>query len=133
MFVRKFEETEIKDGITFILHNSGLFAVSKCGKILGKSRRILKTKSQGNYSILSYQAANKKIRHKYVHRLVAEVFIENPNNLPYINHINGNKMDNHVDNLEWCSPVENSNHAIKLGLTWNLPSKGQCGFRKKND
>ena len=51
-----------------------------------------------------------------VHRLVADTYIPNPNDLPQVNHINGDKDDNRVSNLEWLSPGDNVAHAYVLGL-----------------
>lgn len=51
-----------------------------------------------------------------IHKLVAIAFVDNPNGYKEVNHIDGNKLNNHVDNLEWCSRSQNIRHAISLGL-----------------
>lgn len=53
---------------------------------------------------------------KTIHRLLALHFIHNPENLPEVNHKDGNKQNNKLDNLEWCSKSYNSTHAYELGL-----------------
>lgn len=62
-----------------------------------------------------------------VHRLVATVFLPNDNNLPQVNHKDGNKLNNRVENLEWCSASQNMKHAFELGLA---PSGGRSHLAK---
>ena len=53
----------------------------------------------------------------YVHRIVAETFIENPDNLPFVNHKDANRKNNCVENLEWCTAQQNMSHDSKLRKT----------------
>jgi hypothetical protein len=58
----------------------------------------------------------KTVKVRYIHRLLAETFIPNPENKPCVNHKNGNKLDNTLSNLEWTTYKENNNHARDIGL-----------------
>ena len=64
-----------------------------------------------------------------VHQVVAQTFIPNPENKPQVNHLNGDKTDNRVENLEWCTNRENVIHAYKTGL--EKPFKGEDWYRGK--
>lgn len=77
---------------------------------------------------------NKKYM-RYVHRLVAECYIPNPDTLPEVNHKDGIKANNNVDNLEWCTRSDNARHAIKAGLRPPMSEKHReivRAFGKRN-
>ena len=95
------------------------YMISDHGRVLsfkGKSKLILCTKFIGTgYETVSL--LNKGICTDYhVHRLIAKAFIPNPKHLPQINHLDGNTMNNHVSNLEWCDAYTYTMHAIRTGL-----------------
>lgn len=67
------------------------------------------------------------------HRLVAEAYIPNPDNKPFVNHKDGNKQNNHVSNLEWCTAQENVQHAYDTGLTKALTGTNNPGSKLTNE
>lgn len=106
----------------------GLYQVSDTGRVrsidrmtTGNRNRLIKGKVLRQWSngfgylivALSKNGADKTLR---VHRLVAQAFIDNPSEKPYINHKDGNPKNNRVDNLEWCTQAENVKHAYDTGL-----------------
>lgn len=74
-------------------------------------------KGVGYYLVTMVNATTKKRSNKFIHRLLGQAFIPNPENKAHINHIDGIKTNNSLDNLEWNTPKENSRHAVDNGLT----------------
>ena len=95
----------------------GIYEVSNRGNVRNKKTlRIIKSSiSYHNYVRVPLRK-NGKDRKLFLHRLVADAFIPNPENKEIVNHINGNKQDNRIENLEWCTYSENNVKAIKDGL-----------------
>ena len=90
------------------------YAVNECGSVLNTATNHIKSPCDNNmgYLYVDLYKHNKR-RREYIHRLVANAFIPNPQNKPYINHIDGNPHNNSIENLEWCTPLENVEHASK--------------------
>lgn len=97
------------------------YEVSTLGRIRrikGRSAgKILKgsLNASGGYLIVSLYV-NKRYKYLLVHRVVAITFLPNPDNKPQVNHIDGNKLNNALTNLEWATQEENMQHAWKNGL-----------------
>lgn len=89
-----------------------------------------KLATSGYYRVELYKPGSRKCL--YIHRLVAIAFIPNPEGKTEVNHIDGNKLNNSVDNLEWASRSENQRHAIKLGLRKSSPMAGRTGAKNPN-
>lgn len=85
---------------------------SKSGKKLISEYHILKPVEQKT----GYLRVTIGRKNKNIHRLVAETFLNNFNNLPQVNHKNGNKKDNSLSNLEWVNNKQNAEHALRTGL-----------------
>lgn len=104
----------------------GLYKVSNLGNVISLNYRKTNKPKKLSYNVNHkgyldvHLTKNRTSKHKIIHRLVALAFIPNPNNLPQINHIDGNKQNNNVNNLEWCDNSQNQKHAYKLGLKKKL-------------
>ena len=96
----------------------GIYKVSNHGRLMSfkgdKNGRVLRnTNKTGGYLSVVLEKGAYPIFSTKMHRLVATHFIPNPLNLPEVNHIDMNKQNNHVDNLEWVDRKTNHNHAVK--------------------
>lgn len=98
------------------------------GELLVKGRILKQHTNKKGYMTLDIRFNDGKRRYMGVHRFVAEAFIENPDNKPQVNHIDGDKTNNIVENLEWCTNGENQIHAYKMGLN---RVTGRAGKPKK--
>lgn len=122
-----------------------LYEVSSHGRIKSLSRfiekdngtiqrfkeKILKLQSDAyGYKVVAL-TKDKKATNKKFHRIIAEAFIPNPDNLPEINHKNGIKSDNRIENLEWCTRRHNLIHALENGLSYRKGGIGEKNSHAK--
>lgn len=94
----------------------GKYQVSDLGRVKDYTGRIMKDYAHPRgYRTITF-TFNKKPKTVTIHRLVASLFLDNPDEKPQINHLNGIKTDNRATNLEWCTAQENIEHAMENGL-----------------
>jgi hypothetical protein len=111
---------------------SGLYEIDIDGNIyshhLHKERLLKPGLMTSGYKMI-FLKKDKKAKMFSIHRLLAIHFIPNPNNLPQVNHKDGNKLNNSIDNLEWCTQSHNIQHAYDTGLKTYRPLhyKGKFG------
>ena len=128
---------DIKDFPNYQISNFGrVKSKERIANIGNNAKRKFKEKnlkfsfSNGYYLVMLYN--NNKRKSIAVHRLVATHFIDNPNNYDVINHIDGNKLNNNVENLEWCTQSHNVKEAYRLGLEKpQLTALGKFGKNNK--
>ena len=100
-----------------IIGYEGLYQISNYGNLKNVKRGTIKSNralNKGYIKTVLHKCGVRK--HFLMHRLVAQAFIPNPLNKPEVNHKNGNKKDNRLSNLEWCTSKENIIHAIDNGF-----------------
>lgn len=107
----------------------GYYQVSDLGNVRSLNRQVLRCSKKINIAgrplnltfdkdgyLYCRLCKDSKPRAYKVHRLVAQAFIPNAQNKPQVNHLDGDKTNNHVENLEWCTISENQIHAFRTGL-----------------
>lgn len=124
----------------------GLYQVSNLSRIKALAKFVNKGKCHRGWGehLLRYGAdacgyhrtnlsKNGNNRTVKVHRIVAQAFIPNPDNKPQVNHKDGNKQNNHIDNLEWCTQSENLKHAFRIGLKKPMAGENNNGHKLTRD
>lgn len=128
-----YNNLETNKEIWKIIKDYNNYMISNFGKVKSlKKNIILKPEIRRNYySVQLYK--NKKPKHFQIHRLVAIAFIENTNNLKYINHKDENKLNNNVNNLEWCTASYNVNYGTAIKRAIEKKSIAICQYDKKGN
>ena len=110
------------------------YKISSDGRLYSvKSDKILKGYKNTNGYIRYVLRKDKKTYYVYAHQLVARVYVDNPDNKPQVNHKDGNKLNNHYNNLEWCTMSENILHGNDSGLIDNAGQNNGMSKIKDSD
>lgn len=115
----------------YMVSNMGDVMHARSGRIVRAYTWLNKGRGKIHYPYFSAVVGGEK-KKIYFHQLVARTFIPNPLCLSQINHIDGNKNNNKVSNLEWTTPLENAKHARKIGLN-NCIGEGHPASKLKNE
>ena len=108
----------------------GLYTIDEDGVIRSSARNIeMKHNCSGPYKKINLYRDG-KYKSFLVHRLIATAFLPNPDNKREVNHIDGDKHNNSINNLEWATPSENVNHALKTGL--RVPTRAHKKLTEKD-
>ena len=114
-----------------MLDRNNHYLVSDLGEVYSLRRNKLLSPKLNHDGYLRIQLYDRgSCEFVSIHRLIAETFIPNPNKKPFVNHIDGNKQNNCVKNLEWCTQQENIIHAWKTGLSKGRKNKGGVAVRQ---
>ena len=132
MQISKFKPVVGYEGIYIVTDKGNVYSIPRKvyngkGYYEKQGKKIKQVLNHKGYPCV-YLSKDGKDTYMSVHRIVATAFIPNPKNLPQVNHKNGNKLDNSVENLEWCTNRENQVHAWKMGLQ---KVSGKAGKPKK--
>ena len=101
-----------------------LYKISNLGRVASYRKVLATYKINSGYEVVSLKVNRESIK-RLVHRIVAQAFIPNPENKREVNHIDGDRLNNHVLNLEWATSSENKQHAKEvLGKVYNIPTLG---------
>ena len=112
---RTIKETDGKYSVSNlgnVKRNEHYTIVSPSSTAFYGERKLKPYKTAEGYLVVRLQTNDKPVTRK-IHRLVAEAFINNPNNLPCVNHLDENRSNNTITNLEWCTVIDNNNHGTR--------------------
>ena len=94
----------------------GQYAITQDGRVWSHKTQKWRVPRLGRYCTVTLSLPGRRLKAVYVHRVLAMAWIPNPESKPQVNHIDGNKMNNRVENLEWVTRKENTRHAWQAGL-----------------